>query len=239
MADDPFKGMKDRIAAMQREAEEHQAACRATPCEQCNRHVCRTCSSPVSSPGFCEPCDAARSRQRWARRALEVIPRAFSEAALDAPWLVALVGAKVIDEAVAALAATRIVAVGPPGAGKTSLVAAMLVRAQFAFRDPSPLWVSAHAIAKARAGHPLGQGEAPLIERALRASILVVDELGGEDERYAGAVKELLFERHAQEQPTWVTTGVGPQQISDRYGGGIARRVFEDATVFRLSGRKR
>ena len=77
--------------------------------------------------------------------------------------------------------------------------------------------------------------EAPLVESCFAATLLVIDELGGEDPRYASAVAEVLFERHEQARPTWVTTGVGPTEIASRYGGGIARRVFEDAAVFRLS----
>ncbi len=239
MANDFFQDMKARAARMLLEAEEHAATCKASRCVQCRRFGCSKCDAPQDFEGLCDSCRRESARSRWATQAIAAVPRAFSEARLDAPWLVRLVGQKTIDEARAALAESRVVAIGPPGAGKTSLLAAMLIAAEFEGNRPSLLWVSAHQLAKARTLHPLGEGEAPLVARALEVNVLVVDELGGEDQRYASSVTEVLFERHAQEQPTWITSGVGPKEITDRYGSGIARRVFEDAKVFRLVGRPR
>jgi hypothetical protein len=99
------------------------------------------------------------------------------------------------------------------------------------------MYVTAFRLAKARASHPLGEGEAPLVAKALAASLLVVDELGGEDDRHGTAVREVLHERHAENLPTWVTTGVGPREIAARYDGGIARRLFEGAEVFRMGAK--
>ena len=222
-------------------AEAHRAECTADPCARCERWQCRTgCGARVSSEtSRCDACAAKQQRDRWAREATSQIPALFADAVLDAPWLVALIGAHHVAEARRALSAPRVVAVGPPGSGKTSLVAAMLAASDFPPARAGACWVSAHQLAKARTLHPLGEGEAPLIARALATTLLVVDELGGEDQRYASAVGEVLYERHAHARATWVTTGVGPAQIADRYGGGIARRVFEDAAVFRLAGRAR
>ncbi len=239
MSDDPFRDVAARAERLRLEAEKHALECTDDPCAKCDRHRCVIgCGAKVERENMrCRGCVSRQRRDGWTRRALAQIPRGFSEASLDADWLLRVVGQAAIDTARASLAEARVVAVGPPGSGKTSIVAAMVIAAEFP--APGPLWVSAHQLAKARALHPLGDGEAPLITLALEVGLLVVDELGGEDARYASAVAEVLFERHAQDQPTWVTTGVGPKEISNRYGGGIARRVFEDATVFRLVGRSR
>lgn len=236
--DNPFEGMSERMARAALETAEHRAACRLEPCPRCERFVCVIgCGAKVERENMrCRGCVKRERREAWGQRALAAVPRGFSDSSLESEWLVRLVGQAGIETAKGALAESRVVAVGPPGSGKTSLLAAMLVAADFPTR-PGPVWVSAHQLAKARTLHPLGEGEAPIIAQALDASVLVVDELGGEDQRYASAVAEVLFERHAEAKPTWVTTGVTPKEISARYGGGIARRVFEGATVFRLIGR--
>lgn len=244
---DGMDDLKAHFERMLAEQEEHAASCTDTPCDRCRRYVCK-CGQPTPESGMrCDACMSKRWQADWSRKVLQRIPKGFSEASLEAEWLVKLVGPKVIADARAALAAERVVAVGPPGSGKTSLIAAMAIASPAPSRPGTPfgfdaaardlLWVSAHQLAKARAFHPLGAGEAPLIEHALDVSVLVVDELGGEDQKYASAVAEVLYERHADMRPTWVTTGVGPEKIAERYGGGIARRVFEDATVFRLGKR--
>lgn len=210
--------------------EEHRQACTDQACVRCGRvdphRVVRDHSEAY--------------RAAAARHAIERIPPAYQGAELDAPWLVALVGPEVVARGHEVVGVPRAAFVGPPGAGKTSLAAALFkasARAETAPRLQRYAWVSSHKLAKARAGQPLGQGEAPLVEVCIEASLLVIDELGGEDPRYASAVAEVLFDRHEQARPTWVTTGVGPKEIAARYGGGIARRVFEGAAVFRLGAR--
>ena len=239
MANDPFAGMRARAVEMQLAAEKHVETCALAECERCNRHLCGKCRTPVEHRGLCDSCERERDRARWVRLALEATPKAFAEASLDAAWLARLVGEKAIAEARQALGATRVVAVGPPGSGKTSLVTAMFLAADFQAARATVLHTSAYQLARARAVHPLGAGEAPLVARAFAATLLVLDELGGEEAAHQSAVKDVLHERHAQDQPTWVTTGVTPTEVATRYGGGIARRVFEDAKTFRLVGRTR
>lgn len=238
-----FDDMPSRFRAAEIAQAEHEATCTANPCERCKRFVCRIagCMTPTHGPLVrCLGCRDKEWRETWRARCEQQIPAGFREARFGAVWLESLLGAKVVAEAHAALDAVRVAAVGDPGAGKTSLIAAMLAASDFAKAsrgEGRAMWVSAHQLAKARALHPLGDGEAPFIASALSANLLVVDEVGGEDQRYASAVTEVLYERHAEARPTWVTTGVGPKEIANRYGGGIARRIFEDAKVFTLKPR--
>lgn len=239
--DAEFAEMLARCERMRADAAAHAAVCKEPICERCERYGCPKCKARVDGRDtLCGSCKRERDRVRWARAALAATPKAFQAASLEAEWLVRLVGAQVIGDAKTALGAPRVVAVGPSGSGKTSLVTAMFIAADFVPDiNAAPMHVSAYQLARARAVHPLGSGEAPLVEAALGAPLLVLDELGGEDAAHASAVKDVLHERHAQERPTWVTTGVTPAEIGARYGGGIARRVFEDAKVFRLAGRTR
>lgn len=227
---------------------EHAATCTNTPCYPCGRFVCVDCQAQLGPEGQplsrCPPCGRKAVMLMKARPALDTLPKAFDAAELDADWLAKLVGPTAMQMARSSLTSSQVTFLGLPGSGKTSLAVAMLravLRAEAATSDrywrATHLYVSSFALAKARSSAPLGS-EAPLIERALSAPLVVVDEFGGEDPRHASAVKEVVYERHAQDLPTWVTTGVGPREIADRYGGGIARRVFEDAVVFKLGGAK-
>lgn len=235
----PFQDLAEMARQMEAETAAHVASCTADPCFRCGRNRCKCGARVRYENDRCADCEAKAERARWLRDVLPHIPAAFSQATLESPWLATLVGPKVIADARAATSAVRVAATGKPGSGKTSLIAAMFAASSFARSAGPPMWISAHGLAKARALHPLGEGESPKIAKALAAGVLVVDELGGEDQRYASAVAEVLYERHAEARATWVTTGVGPAEIADRYGGGIARRVFEDAVVFRLVGRAR
>lgn len=211
--------------------EAHRQECKAKHCDRCGRHEVREEARKLTNYFL----ESERVR------ACERIPPAYVGAKLDAPWLVELVGAQTIARCHEAVTSPHVAFLGPPGAGKSSLAAAMFRVVAIAESSHGRLlgmrWMSSHKLAKARAGQALGDGEAPLVEMALTASLLVLDELGGEDPRYASAVGEVLYERHEQALPTWVTTGVGSKEIAARYGGGIARRVFEGAAVFRLGGK--
>lgn len=212
----------------ERESAEHRASCREEFCERCGRH------RPPPSPESYSRILADQQRVF----ALDTLPAAFVDASLDADWLAKLVGPDAMEQARGGTTLSRVTFLGPPGSGKTSLAVAMF-RVAVGAATQGVRWyryVSSHALAKARATSSLGE-EAPLVERALRAPLLLIDELGGEDARHASAVAEVLYERHAENLATWVTTGVTPKEIATRYGGGIARRVFEGATIFRLGKR--
>ena len=216
-----------KLEAYEREMAEHRAQCKAEFCEQCGRR-------PKADLVAMDRAFAELGK----RRAFDTVPAAFHDVELSGEWLAKLVGSEAMHQAQTSIDARRATFLGPPGAGKTSLAVAMFRRAIEVGKDAAWFrYVSSHALAKARATSQLGD-EAPLVEACLRSPLLLVDELGGEDSRHASAVAEVIYERHAENRRTWVTTGATPKAIADRYGGGIARRVFEGATIFRLGGKR-
>src|SRR5690606_9469681 len=124
------------------------------------------------------------------------------------------------------------------GAGKTTWCA-LVVLAYAAWstsEDSDPLsddgnrlaqfaWTTGHALVRARREHGLGDGDAPLIAQAMRASVLVVDELGAEP------ASEVPFEvvdwRYASGLPTLITSGLTSTGFRERYGDALWRRLTE------------
>lgn len=128
---------------------------------------------------------------------------------------------------------------GPTGIGKTTaLVAATrrLIADNVEHPDPSrPLagvdlrWVRAADLPIARLGLGLGHGEAELVERARNCQILCLDDLGWESRR-AGAddvIGEVIAYRYDTGRVTWVTTGLKPEQVVEKYGEAFTRKICE------------
>lgn len=109
---------------------------------------------------------------------------------------------------------------GPARSGKTSLAVACL-RAR-----GRGLFVSSSSLAVARAQYGLGEGEAPLVAKALRASLLLLDDLG-EEQLTNSPICDVLKERFRRSAPTWVTTGLVGAELGARYGQGIRERLTE------------
>lgn len=156
------------------------------------------------------------------------IPPAFRWATLAAPELrrrVAREGA--IAEAQAALGSAGLVFDGPSGSGKTSLACALL-RAWEARHPRRPaVFVPAWKLDVARAQHGLGHGEAPEVEQTFAAGLCVLDDLGSERNTAMNAVPDVIYARALEGRPTWVTTWMTPEAVTQRYGDGVARRLFE------------
>lgn len=183
--------------------------------------------------------------ERKLAAAAEYIPKGFRWATFDAPELSKRVtNQRAIDDAKAAVGERGVVLSGNAGSGKTTLACCML-RAIIATAENEPnthtaiakrafgvRFIGAYWVAKARHEHRLGEGEAPLVEEAMRASVLVLDDLGIEQAKNS-AVSEVIYERHANELPTIVTTGFSFPQLVKMYGDGIARRITEHATIIK------
>ena len=120
---------------------------------------------------------------------------------------------------------------GSGSEGKTSLAVATAALWAFTHPGQSLCFVSALKLAMARAQAPLGSGEPEIVERARRADLLIVDDLGTERDITLSAVPDVIHERHLEGLALWVTTWCTRAQLESRYGDGIARRVLERSIV--------
>jgi DNA replication protein DnaC len=183
----------------------------------------------------CWDCDRALTAKLDAARmrgvAIATIPKRYTWAHVDALELEARVQvhdplAEVVKRV---LGATRVIFVGPSGAGKTSLACACLRE-----RIPHGVFMTAFRLGVARSQAALGQGEPAEVDRAMSAPLLLLDEVGGEAKTATNAVRDVLFARHDADLPTWITTGFTGQQLAETYGDGALRRIIEDAYVVKL-----
>lgn len=168
---------------------------------------------------------------RWLRS----IPAEYAWARLDAPELRERV--KIHSELAllsqSIVASPRVTFVGGAGSGKTVLAVACFRawcerNTRLAQRS---LFVLASRLAGERARHGLGHGEPPLVERCLRAPLLVLDDLGNGGKTTDREIIDVIFERHAESRATWITTGLSVSNIATQYGDGLVRRAFERGRV--------
>ena len=199
------------------------------------------CGEHVMIAGHrCSGCDEKHrdhtERLTCARDARDALPRMLGGAHFGAPEL----GAWVRDAKAIALARAvsrskleRVLLLGKPGVGKSTLAACIARDLAYARKLGDCRWIDAHTLAGARPTAPLG-AEATEVELALEADLLVIDDLGSERVIASSAVPEVIFSRHANLQPTIVTCGFGFDAIEARYGGGILRRLTEGAAVIEV-----
>lgn len=204
-------------------------------------NICGRCGSDHDRPYWiCAPCEAAYQsevREKHADHLRFSVPRVFRDCSFFnstlqsrvSPWS-AVVECRNSDK-------RGVVLMGDAGEGKTSLAVAKLFHLA-SEHGGLCLFVDAYELARARQTHPLGEGEAPLVGRVLRARTVVIDDVGAERQDIAGTVGEVIFDRHAAERRTIVTTGQTEEQLRDRYGAGVHRRLFEDSTVIKLGSVK-
>ena len=204
------------------------------PCVDCGKKV-----HPVTLPRLCDACVDSRNRKRSeARRGASSTPNAFANLRLDDPVLQLRVSPAAMTRAKDSVSLRRVVLLGPAGAGKTSLAAAMFR----AWMDVNPSLVGYFALSwrlgLARAQHKLGEGEPECVEKSLEAELCVLDDLGSERQTATNAVPDVVFERHAEGKMLWVTTAMSQADVAGRYGDGIARRVFEGSRLIELGKSK-
>lgn len=196
---------------------------------------CATCGTETTiSP--CWDCQRAEEtkREQATAEARKGLPERFAWATLEAPEMLARVhvvgrsGQRVsVADAARHVLAHRGPAVtflGPAGSGKTSFAVACLRTV------PGPMYVAAATLERARIEHRAGEGESPLVRRALSARVLLIDDLGQDKPSSVSAVEAVILARHDASAATWVTSGLSPDEIANRYGEGVRRRLTEPGT---------
>ncbi len=197
---------------------------------------------------YCDGCKVSRVKREQREqilKAIETIPEKHRHTTLLHPQLVHWVRSReAIERARACIGKMVVLLVGPKGAGKTPLASAMLldvVRKGIADDATSRerniasrvMFVHAYEIPKARSQHPLGEGEPPLIAKALRASVLVLDELQPfRDDR--NDLYELLHAREAAKRATIITTFMTRDDIARAWDGGLVKRIWDEAERIEL-----
>lgn len=132
-----------------------------------------------------------------------------------------------------------LVILGETGIGKSTILAAIGLRLlDLAFAGALPedafrfarrvRWINGIDLGVARAEHALGAGEPKLIMEAKRASLLLLDEIGYENDRYdPHAVRDVLYARSIANMPTIVTSGKTAAELESVYKGALMRRLWE------------
>jgi hypothetical protein len=219
------------------------------------------CPARLELPGLCPRCAAVVARAERDRRVRAWAAKALPERYRDANWSslpklprddgsgrprVELSPERLAQIRAALETHRRVVFIGPPGCGKTTIAVAHLRAA--VERDPDARVRFTPAEDLLREETPEG-GPTPLA-LALSAEVLVVDDLGVELNQApvgsgllaqrAGAASKLIGDRFDRQRPLVVTTGLDQKAIQTMYGDRIARRLFEGAAAIRLgAGAKR
>ena len=201
-------------------------------------YYCEDCLTVV--PHRRMRCPACKAKQIEADRRLVLQPAIQSLP--EMPWAkwgsgLAKSCAKPIFEAVRAWDRTQgsLVLLGPSGCGKTSTVVARVRgmldmaasgkvdRAGFQFVT-GIRFITAADIARDRKNWPLGGGESPLVEEAIEATLLILDELGFEAQTDT-AIPEVVDVRYRNKRPTITTSGLQKARLTERYGEATSRKL--------------
>lgn len=221
-----------------------EAARRVFRCERCNRDIGK-------NTWICDTClivHRAELRDRTLATARATIPEKFRSASFHSlelqQWVRASKAAIRGAYNALKLPIPIITVVGAPGSGKTTLACAMLREVidqagklecdeATLERGKRARFYEAYDLSVARKEHRLGGGEPIDLADAKLASVLVVDELG-RDDRSTSDVWKIIHDREAERLLTIVTTWMSQGEIAAAYDGGIARRLFENATLIQL-----
>lgn len=198
------------------------------PCSECGEQT---------SGLTCFDCMVLRDRRRDAiERTEAAAPEGFRDCRFGAEGLVARVHGdrQAIARAEAAVGARQVLLRGPSGAGKTSLAVAMM-RTWARQKAERAMFVLATDLANCKDRSRLGH-EPEVIEAAVAAPLLVLDDVGTEAHAPGSAVVEVVFHRHAHAKPTIVTTWLADEALSQRYGDGFARRLLERVRIVECGG---
>jgi DNA replication protein DnaC len=220
------------------ELEKHRVECTADECRMCERSKCYRCGALMQ--GLTGPCEQCRDRERFERakaRVFATIPKRFRWA-IDCNLATLAERVKLppdrISGAIAWAASLEYIPpslalTGVTGAGKTSLAVALFATWFAKHRNEKARFVPAIELGLARMRHPLGHDDPPAIIAAMEAPLLILDDLGAEAPMHADVVRQVLHQRHNDDLPTWVTSGLTHAELARRFDGGLARRIFEES----------
>jgi DNA replication protein DnaC len=225
------RAREERLAAVTRRFEESPHTCLGG------------CGEKMLEPATCGDCERKKREERRvieiARMTLRSVPERLRWAEFDAPELLERVRDHAAIPRVRAAVdsdADRCLLVGNAGLGK-SVLAVCWLRATSARREVEGMFVDAYALANARRNARLGE-EAALVEAALEADLLVLDDLGSEPVVPSSPIAEIVHARHATLKTTLVTSGFGLDALEGRYGGGSFRRLAEDVEIIEFQAPK-
>lgn len=212
----------------------------ALPPPTVGRWYCGRCDAPMAERVWacpaCRAAEAEATRLEVVAAARDSIPAVFRSCAFGSPRVAACVSRDAVD-AVRPWQGSLLLA-GRAGAGKSTLAAALLLRAIDSGhpRASSCRWAGADDIARAHAEHPLGKGSAPLLVALERAHVAVVDDIGAEHATAANpALDALIHARFRDGRVTIATTGLARADIERRYGAGVLRRLTDLAKVITMT----
>lgn len=210
--------------------------------------VCSRCGSKfraTRSGGPCRRCsdeDAEQERREEVKHSLErsarslprwpwarFADRLFAERTKSAPAMVIAAKAWTVR-------AGNLLFSGATGVGKTTIAVAMVHRLhdRALERDASEgeqrlaigaRFITGHELVAAKRAHPLGRGIAPIVDQALDASVLLLDELGYEPQDEVTFL--VIDERYRWGRPTIVTTGLDLAGLCAKYGDAWVRRILD------------
>lgn len=223
-----------RVAYAQKYAE-HRASCDAEFCDWCRRYACTVCRR-VRVPDYDRPCRGCCVNEAIVEMGIR---KRYADALQNLETRVS--NRKARELAAKSLMAPKVVLKGLIGRGKTTLGAAMLIgRAGMLFdrgqRCAGARFIPAMELGLARSQHRLGAGEAELVEEAMTADLVLIDDLGAEGPRDVEVISAVIHARHDQDLGLWITTGLTAAEVGQRYGGGVERRLYEGAVLIDCGG---
>lgn len=230
--------------------------------------ICSACSKPYQAQRCQDRCAGCRrqdlevalqgKRRQIRDRAIEPAGSDFGHVTLDHPQLGAWVKshralAKAQERAALNYDEERgewsfLLLLGGTGAGKTTLGTAVFRHLADRLLEPGAteadeefvrgmVWMPGVELARARRETPLGK---PIVkvERALNATVLMLDDLGQEAPCDKDDLVYVLTERQRHRRKTIVTYGYALDSLGERYGAHLERRLTERTHVLSLGSTK-